>query len=359
MKEGLVVTNYNNFKDLSYFIGQHKQALRMMEEVNNFYLSFLKSKLIHSYEISRWPGNLISCKAVDEVEIYLSKYTGDRKLVKRINEIIKEKAEELEFDKIEHVSEENEACKKILKAIEDEFIGKELQFTLPEYDGFPTLSRAKGTVKKVIGKYDNVIDTYHVELSSLRLLMKLDKPVKSYDTNFRTSVRWECEWNSRDFYDTIRSFETSKNKDRKYRIEQTYKKICDISGGQQLFKDRLEKSFRDNQLDFWFVEKDHKVFPFSAEEDLKSFKFEIAKNPLIKIQKGFKDTNEYLVVSTTSQSSGNTTDRWKTFYEEKEHLKALLFDVSTGNLSEAIDTSYVTCKRELDVHNGWHPYDDD
>ncbi len=44
MTDNLVITNYDNFKDLSYFIGQHHKAEEMMKEVTDFYISFLKSK---------------------------------------------------------------------------------------------------------------------------------------------------------------------------------------------------------------------------------------------------------------------------------------------------------------------------
>ena len=55
----LVITNYDNFKDLSYFISQHKKASEIMEEVNNFYLSFLKSKLVYNYDIDKFQGKVI------------------------------------------------------------------------------------------------------------------------------------------------------------------------------------------------------------------------------------------------------------------------------------------------------------
>ena len=60
MNQNLVITNYDNFKDLSYFIGQHNKALEMIKEVENFYLSFLKSKLIYSYDIDKYPGFIVN-----------------------------------------------------------------------------------------------------------------------------------------------------------------------------------------------------------------------------------------------------------------------------------------------------------
>lgn len=376
MKNGLVVTNYNNFKDLSYFIGQHKQALRMIEEVDNFYLSFLKSKLIHSYEISRWPGNLISCKEVDTVNLYLSKYFGNKAYVKRINEIIKQKAEELNFFETANYEKEKEVCIKIVNAIEEEFVGKDIQFTLPDCGGFPSFPRVRGTIIRISsGTSDiiDIIDTYEVALSSLNFVVKLKKPVKEYFLNMESYSSWIGGPRSSDFYDVVKSFEDKENtKDFNYRIEKAYKKIYEMPDGQQLLKDQLEKLYKKNNVDFWFAEKDHKVIPFSQNKDLEHFKFTIGEHPLISIRAKYKSlgirgsqTNvveagkEYLIVSKTTKSAGNTTDRWMTFYEETEHLEALLFDISSGNLSDYVSTTYVTYKRRLNVQNGWHPYDDD
>lgn len=42
----LVNTDYDNFKNLKFFIEQHKKATQMIEEVNAFYGSFIKSKIL-------------------------------------------------------------------------------------------------------------------------------------------------------------------------------------------------------------------------------------------------------------------------------------------------------------------------
>lgn len=42
----LVKTDYDNMRNLKFFINQHKKALEMIDEVNNFYKSFIKSKLV-------------------------------------------------------------------------------------------------------------------------------------------------------------------------------------------------------------------------------------------------------------------------------------------------------------------------
>lgn len=54
----LRATNYDNFKDLSYFVSEHERAKKMMEEIDKFYVSFLKSKLICASKFDSWPGKM-------------------------------------------------------------------------------------------------------------------------------------------------------------------------------------------------------------------------------------------------------------------------------------------------------------
>lgn len=42
----LLKTDYDNFKNLKFFIEQHKKATKMLEEVDEFYDSFIKSKIL-------------------------------------------------------------------------------------------------------------------------------------------------------------------------------------------------------------------------------------------------------------------------------------------------------------------------
>lgn len=60
MKKNLDITNYDNFKDLSYFITQHKKALGMLDEIEKFYLAFLNSKVIRVKDIANYPGKVIN-----------------------------------------------------------------------------------------------------------------------------------------------------------------------------------------------------------------------------------------------------------------------------------------------------------
>lgn len=47
----LVKTDYDNFKNLAFFINQYKKAQEMIKEVEDFYQSFLQSKLLPTEEI--------------------------------------------------------------------------------------------------------------------------------------------------------------------------------------------------------------------------------------------------------------------------------------------------------------------
>lgn len=52
MKEKLVVTNYDNFKNADFFIDQYYKAKDMLKEVNDFFMSFISSKLITTKDLN-------------------------------------------------------------------------------------------------------------------------------------------------------------------------------------------------------------------------------------------------------------------------------------------------------------------
>ena len=60
----LKVTNYDNLKDLSLFVKEHERAKKMIQEIDRFYVSFLKSKLICLSNLDQWPGELFSRKEI-------------------------------------------------------------------------------------------------------------------------------------------------------------------------------------------------------------------------------------------------------------------------------------------------------
>lgn len=47
----LIKTDYDNFKNLAFFINQYKKAQEMIKEVEDFYQSFLQSKLLSAEEV--------------------------------------------------------------------------------------------------------------------------------------------------------------------------------------------------------------------------------------------------------------------------------------------------------------------
>lgn len=69
--ENLKVTNYDNLKDLSLFVKDHERAKKMIQEIDRFYVSFLKSKLICLSNLDQWPGELFRKKETKSSTISL------------------------------------------------------------------------------------------------------------------------------------------------------------------------------------------------------------------------------------------------------------------------------------------------
>lgn len=71
----LVKTDYDNFKNLAFFINQYKKAQEMIKEVENFYQSFLQSKLLSAEEVLKDEfTNFINLEKNYETEWRSSKY---------------------------------------------------------------------------------------------------------------------------------------------------------------------------------------------------------------------------------------------------------------------------------------------
>lgn len=49
-------TDYDNFKNLTFFVSEHRKANEIMNDVNAFYRSFLESKLIRLSEFDKYPN---------------------------------------------------------------------------------------------------------------------------------------------------------------------------------------------------------------------------------------------------------------------------------------------------------------
>lgn len=69
----LVKTDYDNMRNLKFFINQHKKALEMIDEVNSFYNSFIKSKLITSKKLIKDEFIIVKIEMNPELDI---KYSG-------------------------------------------------------------------------------------------------------------------------------------------------------------------------------------------------------------------------------------------------------------------------------------------
>lgn len=71
----LVKTDYDNFKNLAFFINQYKKAQEMIKEVEDFYQSFLQSKLLSAEEVLKDEFvNFINLEKIYEKEWRSSKY---------------------------------------------------------------------------------------------------------------------------------------------------------------------------------------------------------------------------------------------------------------------------------------------
>jgi hypothetical protein len=86
---------------------------------------------------------------------------------------------------------------------------------------------------------------------------------------------------------------------------------------------------------------------FGNEETLNKYLFKISPD------------NKYLIVYTEKYDGGTRTDRWKTFEYKGRRYNEFWFDTNTGNFVENKDYLIKDWEVELDVHNGWHPFDDD
>lgn len=71
----LVKTDYDNFKNLAFFINQYKKAQEMIREVEDFYQSFLQSKLLSAEEVLKDEFvNFINLEKIYEKEWRSSRY---------------------------------------------------------------------------------------------------------------------------------------------------------------------------------------------------------------------------------------------------------------------------------------------
>lgn len=329
MTNNLVITNYDNFKDLSYFIGQHHKAEEMMKEVTDFYISFLKSKLLCNHEIDLYPGKVI--------KEYFHDMTEKKEARSRYDEDI--------FDKIEN--------------------GARFQ----DRDGYwYTVSKVKfkkksnwdssQSQKDYIITYD-VARPYYVELlnfryTSWRLSTRvIDKTIEELQYHVNHFVTGEDDAKREAIKKQITIEEEKRNKiieqnDECKRISKILEDPAQYHN-QQYVKEQLANYFRKYCNRFYYiVDPEFGRFKlFANEDDLSKFQFKLS------------DDNKYLIVFTANYDGGTRTDRWMTFEYKGTEYDEYWFETETGNFVKHQNYLVKDWERQLDVHNGWHPYDDD
>lgn len=319
MQQNLVITNYDNFKDLSYFISQHNKALEMIKEVENFYLSFLKSKLIYSYDIDKYPGFI-----VNKVYSYNFKKDDFRLTHKGFmcchnwldwDEAI-EGAHIKDPDGFWFVIKKIK-IKKNPKHIHDIY-GPEEKEVWIEYD-------------EPKYHYGLMVDIHYMSKS-----YNYTQKVSRYDHN-------ETKITNQELYDKEEALEKESWKLTK-ELE-----TLDFYNNQQLAKKQVCEFLKKINREVYYIidPETGKFKEFATEEELKDFSFKIS------------DDNKRLIVYTENYSSGTRTDRWKTFEYKGRVFDEYHFDVNTGNFIENKHYMVKDHEVELNVHNGWHPYDDD
>jgi len=111
MKEKLVVTNYDNFKNADFFINQYFQAEQMMKEVNDFFGSFYMSKLLTAkdlinyhpnsfgadgaYKSIAWTNKIVGWYTCDKCHDYMLSKNYDKKSWNTTDEEIEKTAKEV------------------------------------------------------------------------------------------------------------------------------------------------------------------------------------------------------------------------------------------------------------------------
>ena len=328
----LVITNYDNFKDLSYFVNQHEKALGIMSEVTEFYLSFLKSKLICNYEIEHFPGKVI-----------LEKFHG-------IND--KDYCWDYEKDYPLIVN------------------GARLQ---NEEGYWYTVSNVKETKEKWCSK-PTYIKHYNIKYDVKRPYYDLAFDISFYNSSWKESElkkQKELLERSKQYFPNKEEHYAQDRSGKVYNVGQKIKELeeqikldnqheidckeinnlvnADNYKNQTLIKSKLAEYFHKyHNKCFYSLDPKSGLFKlFASEKGLTEYQFKIS------------DDKKYLIVYQETVDGGTRTDRWKTFEYKGVRHDEHWFEVATGNFYEHKNYFVKNWETEMNVSNGWHPYDDD
>lgn len=316
----LVITNYDNFKDLSYFIGQHKKASEIMKEVNDFYISFLKSKLVYNYDIDKFQGKVIIEKFKDKVESHFISNTNP------------------DYDKYvkgAYLQDESGYWFTITK-VEKEHRDK--------WANNKDRKEKRYHVKYDIDRpyYQSLYYFYNVYSSDYNIEDKIRKCNKRIESGyFNESTKEELN----------KLLQLRSEHEERYKLYQELESLINAENynSQSNFKSKLANYIRKyEQPSYYIINPETGNFKdFGNEETLHKYLFKIS------------DDNRYLIVYTEKYDGGTRTDRWKTFEYKGRRYHEFWFDVNNGNFVKEEKYFITDWEVELDVHNGWHPYDDD
>ena len=321
MTDNLVITNYDNFKDLSYFIGQHRKALEILNEVKKFYLSFLKSKLISNYEIDRYPGKLIIERYYDKNDykhVYDDKNPNYNKYVKDARLQDKEGY----WFTVKTVKEDKEKWR---------------TYKIKRCDIVYDIERPYYVCAINIIN-NSYYSSYEFDLRDLK--------EHGY---YKCGKKYIRPVNLEEYIATLENkINRLKEQEKEYRrlqslINESYYKSQDI------FKKELSKYFQKycDKIYYAIDPKTQNLIQFSTEDELEKYNFTMS------------DDDKYLIVYKLKDTGGTRKDRWMTFeYKGIDHDE-FWFDVTNGNFVEHRNYFEKTFETEMDVSNGWHPYDDD
>jgi len=315
----LVITNYDNFKDLSYFIDQHKKASKIMEEVNNFYLSFLKSKLVYNYDIDKFQGKVIIEKFKNRKEQHS---IGSHH--PKYNEYIKgaylqdDEGYWFTVTKVEKEHKRYWSCNNE----KEKYYYIEYDIDRPYYISLYDLS--------YVSKYNSSVEE---EISECNDRIKRGYFNSKTEEKLKNLLKQRSEHEER--YRLYKELDSLVN-------EENYK-------SQSNYKSKLVYYIQKYENPGYYIinPRSGNFEYFGNKETLNKYLFKISPD------------NKYLIVYTEKYDGGTRTDRWKTFEYKGRRYHEFWFDTNTGNFVENKDYLIKDWEVELDVHNGWHPFDDD